>query len=280
MVYAPYGRVGVYAMQDIAKLLVNSTGQERLSPEIMKAVRSVLDVLPPGHLLGDYRKDFRSNDYFDADIVDDFLHAQDRTYTVTELHDFVHDAGLRITAFAFPLIYEPLHFGLNQQLMDMLQPMTWLQRAQFAEHYLTSFKKHVVYVVKSGNGVIKPVSYASLDMVPVLRVGCMPDQGARHLPAQDIAVQLHQLNFRFQLAPLHKVFLAKFDGYHTLSEIVSFTADAASEPSDIVQVQVEQVIQVLLKAGKVVILVHKLPSRSTPLNEGRKKCSWKIASYT
>jgi len=280
MVYAPHGRVGVYAMQDIAKILVNSSSKERLSPEVMGAVRNVLDVLPPEHLLSNYRKDFRSNDYFDTNIVDDFLHAQDRAYTVTELDDFVRSAGLRITAFAFPFMYEPLEFGFEQPLLDLLQPMTWLQRAQFAEHFVASYKKHVVYVVKSSNDMNRPVQNISLDMVPVLRVGCMPGEASKLLPIRDVTMQLHKLNFRFHLAPLHKVFLAKFDGHHTFSEVISFTANATSELAKTVQAQVEQTMQVLLKMNKMVILVDKLPNRLTPLNEGGQKCNWKVASFT
>ena len=88
MVYATYGRTGVYMLQEYCRRL----GIGRSDREI-RDLANTLMALPPGHplahLLGEV-PDFRSK----AGLADALLHPQDRAYTVPQLFDFIKQAGL------------------------------------------------------------------------------------------------------------------------------------------------------------------------------------------
>ncbi|MEA3441817.1 MAG: class I SAM-dependent methyltransferase [Chloroflexota bacterium] len=88
MVYAEYGRAGVYMLQEYARLLgVGDTDEE------INDFANTLMALPREHplarLLGE-SPDFRSK----AGLADELLHPQDRAYTVPELFEFIDQAGL------------------------------------------------------------------------------------------------------------------------------------------------------------------------------------------
>ena len=83
MVYAAYGRAGVYMLQDYCRRLgIGNTEKE------IRDLANTLRALPQDHplarLLGE-SADFRSQ----AGLADALLHPRDRAYTVPELFDFV-----------------------------------------------------------------------------------------------------------------------------------------------------------------------------------------------
>ena len=88
MVYATYGRAGIYMMQEYCRRL----GIGQSDKEILDFANT-LTTLPPGHplahLLGEV-PDFRSK----AGLADALLHPQDRAYTVPQFLDFIDRAGL------------------------------------------------------------------------------------------------------------------------------------------------------------------------------------------
>lgn len=89
MVYARYGRTGVYMLQEYCRRLGIGT-----LPSAIRDLANTLQALPPDHplvpLLRD-AADFRSY----AGIADALLNPNDRAYTVPEFLGFVDDAGLR-----------------------------------------------------------------------------------------------------------------------------------------------------------------------------------------
>ena len=89
MVYAPYGRAGVYLMQDYGRRLgLGST------PAEIRDLAATLKRLPKGHplwpLLGN-SPDFR----YDAGLADALLHPRDRPYSVPQFLEFITRNGLR-----------------------------------------------------------------------------------------------------------------------------------------------------------------------------------------
>jgi SAM-dependent methyltransferase len=88
MVYAPYGRAGVYMLQDYCRRL----GVGHTAPEIRDLAAS-LKALPPDHPLAPLLRN--SPDFADkAGLADALLHPQDRSYSVPQLLDFLGGAGL------------------------------------------------------------------------------------------------------------------------------------------------------------------------------------------
>jgi SAM-dependent methyltransferase len=88
MVYAPYGRAGIYMLQDFCRRIgIHAADQE------IRDLAVALRALPPGHPLERLLReapDFRQ----EAALADALLHPQDRAYSVPQLFDFVERAGL------------------------------------------------------------------------------------------------------------------------------------------------------------------------------------------
>ncbi|MEE8161798.1 MAG: class I SAM-dependent methyltransferase, partial [Acidobacteriota bacterium] len=88
MVYAQYGRTGVYMLQDYCRRLGIGT-----SPAELEELGSALAALPQDHplapLLGQ-AKDFQNP----AEIADALLHPLDRAYTVPQLYELLQRCGL------------------------------------------------------------------------------------------------------------------------------------------------------------------------------------------
>jgi SAM-dependent methyltransferase len=88
MVYAPYGRTGIYMLQDFCRRV----GIEATDAGIRTLV-DALGLLPSGHPLSRLLReapDFRQ----EAGLADALLNPQDRAYTVPQFMDWVGDAGL------------------------------------------------------------------------------------------------------------------------------------------------------------------------------------------
>jgi SAM-dependent methyltransferase len=87
MVYAPYGRAGIYMLQEFCRL----TGVAATDDGIRDLI-AILKELPAPHplrsLLGS--PDFRE----DAELADALLNPQDRSYSVPQLFDFIRRGGL------------------------------------------------------------------------------------------------------------------------------------------------------------------------------------------
>jgi SAM-dependent methyltransferase len=88
MVYAPYGRAGIYLLQDYCRRL----GIGGTAPEIRDLAAS-LKALPPDHPLAPLLRN--SPDFADrAGLADALLHPRDRAYSVPQLLDFLDRGGL------------------------------------------------------------------------------------------------------------------------------------------------------------------------------------------
>ena len=88
MVYAPYGRTGVYMLQEFCRRLGIRATNEGIGNLI-----TVLRALPPGHPLETVLReapDFQQ----EAALADALLHPQDRAYSVPQLFDFIQRGGL------------------------------------------------------------------------------------------------------------------------------------------------------------------------------------------
>jgi SAM-dependent methyltransferase len=88
MVYAPYGRAGIYILQDYCRR-IGVRPSDREIQDLVAALRALPQGHPLVHLL---RKapDFQN----EAALADALLHPQDRAYSVPQLFDLVRGAGL------------------------------------------------------------------------------------------------------------------------------------------------------------------------------------------
>ncbi|MDJ0608025.1 MAG: class I SAM-dependent methyltransferase [Kiloniellales bacterium] len=168
MVYAPYGRTGVYPMQDMLRQI---GGAAPLDQRVGLA-RRLMDALPATNwlkrnpFLGDHKRG-------DAELVDLFLHSRDRAYSVPELAGLVEQAGLAVVSFVEPLRYRPESYLDDPVLREETAALDLLEAAAFAERLAGNMKKHVAYLAPEGAKVDRaprfdrPEAIPKIERVPV-----------------------------------------------------------------------------------------------------------------
>jgi len=207
MVYAPYGRSGVYPLQEALGRLFGT-----LAPEArLAAAREVMARLPAGHPfntnpnLGDHRDS-------DAGFYDLLLHSQDRAFDIPALLSVLGAGGWELAGFTMPVLYDLGDLAPRPDGMDDEKAMA------VAEMLRGTIKTHVGYAVAAGSGQT-PASSRNRSLVPHLT-------GIEARPlAQAVAqgkapqVTFNGMSGRLQLPVAAAPLIARVDGRHSLSEI-------------------------------------------------------------
>src|SRR5262245_22708491 len=101
MVYAPYGRTGVYMLQDYCRRLsIGTSGQE------IEDLADVIRLLPPHHPLVALLRGSRDAQSADA-LADALLNPRDRSYSVPELLDLLARSHLTLQRWYWQAPYLP-----------------------------------------------------------------------------------------------------------------------------------------------------------------------------
>jgi SAM-dependent methyltransferase len=101
MVYAPYGRAGVYMMQDYCRLLGIGVGDEDL-----RDLGETVQALPIDHPIAGILK--RAKDFAQPDaLADALLNPRDRAYSVPQLYDWLERCGLKFGRWYEQAAYLP-----------------------------------------------------------------------------------------------------------------------------------------------------------------------------
>ncbi|MGX9350151.1 class I SAM-dependent methyltransferase [Shimia sp. W99] len=146
MVYAPYGRAGVYQLQSAFGTL----SQGMSAKDRLKLGKAVLKAVPDAHsfkrnqVLVDHKKS-------DAGFYDLLLHSQDRPYTVGELAEALRLADLKPAGFLPAAQYD-----LDRLLpegVERPEGMDAIAAMDVAEKLRGTIKTHVVYAVPAARDV-------------------------------------------------------------------------------------------------------------------------------
>ncbi len=139
MVYAPYGRSGVYPLQQAFGVLFEGLApQERLA-----RAREIVADLPQGH---PFRCNPNLGDHHDSEagFYDLLLHSQDRAFDVPELVQVMGEAGWDLAGFTMPALYDLARItAAGGHLGD-------LERMALAEKLRGTIKTHVGYAWPRG----------------------------------------------------------------------------------------------------------------------------------
>jgi SAM-dependent methyltransferase len=101
MVYAAYGRAGVYMMQDYCRLL-----RVRANEAELRELGALIGALPPDHpiaAVANRAKDFRQPDA----LADALLHPNDRAFAVPDLYAWLERCGLKFARWQEQAPYLP-----------------------------------------------------------------------------------------------------------------------------------------------------------------------------
>ena len=164
MVYAQYGRTGVYQIQDLMRRV--NKGVTSRSEEVTNAW-TVMNALPNSNwynrgkdLLADHIH------HGDAGMYDMFLHKQDRAYTVPEIYEFVEKAEMNFIEFnsahsRYVLSIE--NYIKDPELLKSLKKLNKAEQHAICELMCGSIIKHSFYISKKKKTAAK---FTDMDNVP------------------------------------------------------------------------------------------------------------------
>ena len=166
MVYAQYGRMAIYMIQDMLRKMIPS-GATR--SEKIEIAREFLSMVPHSHWMN-FNGEMYKTDLSWADgsgIYDLFLHSTDRAYTVPQLYDWVEGAGLQLVDMFSHVsnnsLYNPERYTNSDRLREILATKSVRERFAIAELMHGGINKHFFYAAKTPK---KPAKLAD-DMVIV-----------------------------------------------------------------------------------------------------------------
>jgi len=226
MVYAPYGRTGVYMIQDYCRRL--GIG---VSPQEINDLIAVLRVLPPHHPL--LASQGGSRDFMNGDaLADALLNPRDRSYSVPELFEFVERNDLALTRWYWQAPYLP-HCGAISNTPHAARLAALPEREQFVQmelwRGLMANHSFVVHPDNTNDDVqVRFDEDRYLGYVPIRLPWTICVQ--ERLPpgaAGALLNQTHLFNDLYLIIdPLEKQIFDAVDGHRSIAEIVAGVKDA------------------------------------------------------
>lgn len=214
MVYGELGRIGVYHMQSMMRMIAaDGPAQERIG-----VTKSLLGELPEtnwlvrNHQIQDYNES-------DAGLFDLLLHSQDRAYTVPQLVEEVTDAGLRVVSFVDPACYAPESYLKEDGLLARVKKLDAEGRAAFSEMLAGNLKKHIVYLAHGEDDTVGAAQTGNPQMVPVFRDEMTQRTFHAMPPGAQPSLELDGLSFPLRLPPQAAMILRAVDGRRSLEQI-------------------------------------------------------------
>jgi SAM-dependent methyltransferase len=229
MIYAAYGRAGVYMMQDYCSLLGVRANEAEL-----RELGATIGALPPDHpiaVVANRAKDFRQPDA----LADALLNPNDRAFTVAELYAWLERCGLQFARWQEQAPYLPQCGAIaampHAARLGALPPPTQHAAVELLRGTMT---KHDFIAWRCDRpGESQPIAFDGegwLSYVPVRLPWTLSVR--ERLPSGAAAVLINRAHAFPDLAlPINAAqerVLAAIDGKRTVDEILRRTAGTAS----------------------------------------------------
>jgi SAM-dependent methyltransferase len=221
MVYAPYGRMGIYMLQEFCR----RTGIHATDADI-RDLLAALKALPPGHPLENLLReapDFRQ----EAALADALLHPQDRAYSIPQVFDFLERGGLTFGRWIKQAPYSP-HCGVMAQIpqASRMAQLTLSEQYAAVELFRGTMVRHSMVVYRNDSPHDpQPIRFAGdawRDYVPIR----MPDTICiqERQPSGAAAVLINKTHtykdLFMSINPTEKRWLDAVDGNSCIGDIV------------------------------------------------------------
>jgi SAM-dependent methyltransferase len=226
MVYAMYGRTGVYMLQEYCRLL-----GVRAQDQDLADLAATLGDLPQGHPLGGlmhHAKDFRTP----AALADALLHPQDRAYTVPQIYDWLETCGCSLGRWSLQAPYLA-DCGLVARTPHAarLAALPAPQQHAALELFRGTMVTHEFSACRDDACVpVQPISFdddSMLDYVPLRKPEAITVK--ERLPAGATAVLINPMHRHTDIfLPIdasQEGLLNTIDGSRSVSEILRIAAD-------------------------------------------------------
>lgn len=230
MVYAPYGRTGIYMLQEFCRKVGIIATDEGIR-DLIKA----LGALPPGHPLETLLReapDFRH----EAALADALLHPQDRAYSVPQLFDFLNANGMAFGRWVRQAPYS-VHCGVLARIpqASVIERLSLAEQYAVAELFRGTMVRHSVIAYRDDSGNPGPaVDFGGdgwADYVPVRMADTICIQ--ERLPAGAAAVLINQTHTDRDLVnaidTTEKRMFDAIDGRRSIGDIARSAAPSSVE---------------------------------------------------
>lgn len=146
MVYGQYGRTGVYQMQELFRRIGDPN--QDMGAQVTEA-RGLLSKLPPANW---YQ---RGADLFasiktvnESELLDLFLHTQDRAYTVPQLYEFAGSAGLNLVEWSAEsrVWYQPTIAFQDERIRERVLRLPRPEQEAACELFWGTIIKHAFWL--------------------------------------------------------------------------------------------------------------------------------------
>jgi len=221
MVYAPYGRTGIYMLQEFCRRI----GIHPNKTEI-RDLAQTLRILPEDHpLQGRLRDslDFQS----EAGLADALLHPQDRAYSVPQLFEFIRRCGLAFSRWLRQAPYLPQCSPMaNSPFASRIHQLPPYQQYAIMELFRGTMVRHSLIVYREDElGQKSPLRFDMdgwQDVIPIRLPTTIAVQ--ERLPVGAAAVLINQAHTYTDLyLPIDKIehqWFEAIDGKRSIIEIL------------------------------------------------------------
>lgn len=263
MLYAKYGRTGVYQMQEMLRLMNRF---ETTADAKIENARRALRSLPETNWYKRGDQFFVENDQSsDADIYDLLLHSTDQAYSVPELYELLGTCNLHLIEFNPELRarYRPKFVVTDPELRAKVLQLSLPEQQAVAELCNGSITRHEFY---SSRNPESAASFDCLENVPFFGI-------ATKAVGTELTDELWDIRFtqavriRVQPSPLAAAFVKLIDNRRTLGEIHQTLTESTTGATAIDIFNGMREAYELLNLADVVLLRHQSVELYRPLEE-------------
>ena len=216
MVYGEYGRTGLYHLQQSLRLLDQG---ETLSDKLA-FTRDLIGHLPPNNwllrnpVLGDDH-----NNLSDSEVVDRYLHSQDRAYTVPQINAWADTCNCEVETFVPPGRYDARIYLIGAEAAPRVTGLAPAQNAELAELLAGDMHKHTFYLRPKPEAKAALPSPTDPASIPVLRNRDAAGLAAKLQPGLGFHEAHGGLQLEFPLNEYAAPIIALMNGQRTLHDI-------------------------------------------------------------
>lgn len=257
MLYARYGRRGVYDMQEIFRTLLPDTlpAQDKIAE-----ARAVLNQLPPTNYFQRNREQWEGEigaaGYGDAGLYDLLLHSQDRAYDVDAIYDLLQGGSLQLVDFTGPQkrLYQPKNLLSNPSTLRRCEDLSRRQKFSVAEKLSGSIIKHSFYAARSAERSARIEDHALCIVLTAEMKGMHEQIHQAIVPGEKLSITYTLGNRQevFQLPgnAINKVLFKYFDGTTPIDKMINkVKIKTGSGNSQAIKAEIEKAFELLHSMG-------------------------------
>jgi SAM-dependent methyltransferase len=230
MVYAPYGRAGIYMMQEYCRLLRISSSDADL-----RDLGATLQTLPPDHPIARVMRGALDFNHPDA-LADALLHPNDRAYTVPQLYAWLERCGM-----AFGRWVEQAPYLAQCGMVAKAPHAKRLALLPAPQHHAavelfrgTMFRHKLIAYRDDRDGENQPISFVGDQWRTYVPIAVPWTVRIRErVPPGSVAVLINRAHpftdLILTVDPFENQLLSAIDGQRTLAEILRFVEKGCDE---------------------------------------------------